>query len=238
MKLPIPQCVERISTGQLNDVWRITCVDQSYLFKWLNASEGLLLDREDELRLQDALAAKGLAPKVIDSDYSRWVLQAFVEGLTLTQSPLPRTEKLTIMVGLMVTLHQTRVDYQGPSFWQRLEGYFACASEQQLTRIRALQDQLTIDAAQSCLCHFDLSFDNIVLTERPVALDWEYASFGNPAVDFASAMLINRCSVAEQHDCFDEYRRQSPVSLKWDDVLAALQLMQWVNDIWYQLADD
>ena len=181
MKLPAPQHVERISTGQVNDVWRITCANQSYLFKWLNAAQGLLLNREDELKLQSALAVQGLAPQIIDSDYSRWVLQAFVEGPTLAQSQLPRTEKLTTMVSLMVTLHQTRVDYQGPSFWQRLEGYFACASEQQLARIHALQEQVTIDAAQSCLCQFDLSFDNIVLTERPVALDGEYASLGNPA---------------------------------------------------------
>ncbi|PYE32343.1 phosphotransferase family enzyme [Idiomarina fontislapidosi] len=238
MKLPRPQCVERISTGQVNDVWRIVCADNSYLFKWLNSHAGLLLDRRDELRLQTALAAQGLAPGIIDTDYQRWVLQHYVEGPTLAQSALSRAQRLDITMQLMATLHQTSVSYQGPTFWQRLDGYFKSAPSHITERIKSLRSRLEIDSTHVCLCHFDLSFDNIVLTERPVALDWEYASLGNPAIDFASTMLINACTVHEQHTCFAEYARLHPNRLQWNDVAIALELMQWVNDIWYQLADD
>ncbi len=87
-----------------------------------------------------------------------------------------------------------------------------------------------------CICHGDLSFENILFGDRPYLIDWEYARIGEPAYDLAACILINSLT-HEQQDfllhryAFESHCDMSELKIRTQYYLAALKPL---NQLWFK----
>ncbi|MCU4675010.1 phosphotransferase [Catenovulum sp. 2E275] len=88
---------------------------------------------------------------------------------------------------------------------------------------------------QLCLCHGDLSFENILFAEQHYLIDWEYARLGEPEYDLAASILINQFSETEQQsllNCYAKLAHQDLTELS-QHTQNYLMVLKPLNQLWF-----
>lgn len=146
------------------------------------------LNRSTERAVIRAVAAAGLGPGAVHCDPEAGVLlRPFIPGRPWTRADLLRQENLERLADRLRRLHG--VPFAGPRFdpvaaaaryAQQLDSDEARKRLQHLGEIHA-----SLEPVESVLCHNDLVCQNILESNGPVLIDWEFAAPGDPLFDLA-----------------------------------------------------
>lgn len=190
------QIVRALLGGQTNRSYLIEADAQRWVLRLGAAKTAAFgIDRQTENIIVRAAAVADLSPPVAHCDPKIGVLiTQYIDGTPLTDKPSASTRAhLFDLVGrihtLDVALPETDYYAHAETYWELLiaaeTAIPAKLISQRETIARARRD-LELDSSPRGICHRDLNPSNIIsCNEEFYILDWEYATFGACAFDYA-----------------------------------------------------
>lgn len=189
LKFPISETlnVVRCPGGLCNKLYRLSSAEGDFALRCNHpGSAELGVDRELEKRVLEAIAGQPWSPEVLACE-SQWLLTRWVDG-----APPARGDAtdLARLAALMRSVHSLRPEWPPLNMALRIQALvdggplWPESARHGLDRLLA---QYSLPEAL-CLCHHDWHPGNLlVMGDRWVLLDWEYAAPGDPAMDLAAA---------------------------------------------------
>ncbi len=199
----------------------------------------VLIGPAGQFALLDALAGSGIAPRPIAFDAAaRLLVTEFVDAEPATADALRRGEGIEVLASLLRRLHE--VAFPVPPF-----APFAYA-DRYVERLgglpgldrtdRARYDELLALAAHAlpgppCLCHNDVTADNLLLGANPKLLDFDYAVLATPILDLASAVFMNDLPPAVASHLLEAYH-DGPAPYPAEEFARVQRLLALLAHFW------
>ena len=235
-----PGDVRVLAAGLVNVSCRVARAGRTYLMRVAAAdSEDLGLDREWECRVLGVAAAAQIAPTVAHCDPAHGILVAgWLSGRTWTAEQARAADNVDAMAGLLRRVHSLPIveppRIMNPRTWIR---HYASALERRgaaAARFAGLADaadaRLESLAAfapvQRVLCHSDVHRFNVLVGDRLVLLDWEYAHVSDGFWDLAGWIANNDWAEEDAERLLCRYLERPPASAE----RARLRDMLWLYD--------
>lgn len=246
-QLDLPWSLQPLRQGAVNRCWKITSGQRSYFLKQQGVGSQTGVNRAQEIQLQRALSENTQAnsgqgvvcPEIVavSADY-QWILFNWLEADNLADSTaLNQPEKMQTLGRTLHQIHQQQVDLPRWSLAERLQTYLAACSKplaeeflRQLTPFQSLVQSW--DSEPATFCHNDLALEHILMTSPIAVVDWEYAGYGHPWFDIASAIVINQLGSEQQYQLCSAYQAASGIETEKTDLMPWCQLVKVINDLW------
>jgi Ser/Thr protein kinase RdoA (MazF antagonist) len=179
---------------------RVSTASGKFVVKVFTPDAPVLLGPSAQHALLGVLAEAGIAPRAIACDVSsRLLVTEFVEDIEIaTAERLSRGDGIPELAALLRRLHA--VAFLVPPFapleyaWRYLARIGGSDSLSRENRDR-FAELLALGArplpGPPCLCHNDLTADNVLLGTTPRLIDFDYAVIATPILDLASAVFMN-----------------------------------------------
>ena len=192
--------IRPLPSGAGGQSFRVVTSRGDVVAKLFEPDAPVLLGPARQFALLGALAAAGIAPRPIACDATaRLLVTEFVaDAEVATAEALRQGEGIDALASLLRRLHE--VAFAVPPFapFAYAERYLErLGGSRRLDRAdRARHDELLALAAhrlpgRPCLCHNDVTADNLLLGAVPRLLDFDYAVLATPILDLASAVFMN-----------------------------------------------
>lgn len=222
--------LEKIQSGEVNQVFRLHDGDNCYAVKSLADDDFSGINRLHQYILQEQLARRGLAPAPVwmSQDAALWVEQ----WCTVPADSQPRRAvcRATVLADVLATIHAQPISAHALDLPARLEHYLTKAqlsyNSALAVKIRQAIREFTlakVPIEHLVLCHNDLSWGHVVSMQPPVLVDWEYAAMGNRFFDLAACMSINQLNANQQEILLSHYCQQTGLALNHAQPLLAQQ---------------
>lgn len=223
-----PRILCKLENGLTNKSWLLGSDVGKFVLRISNQeSEKLGIDRGREAYILKLLVGCSFAPEVFYQNPIRGILVTkFSEGQVYTANSLPEnrqgtlTEKIEEYQKLPLDLPRFNYQVYLEKYWKKAQEKNLLKPEWQaswcgfLPRLEAFQNS----GWEPVLTHHDLQGDNLIATKQGLCiLDWEYAAKGHPAFDYISAGMT------------------SYTSYEKEDVLILLEVMSWMERLWWVL---
>jgi Ser/Thr protein kinase RdoA (MazF antagonist) len=179
---------------------RVSTSSGRFVVKVFTPDAPVLLGPTAQFALLGALASSGIAPRPVACDAAaRLLVTEFVEGAELaTVEGLQRGDGIVELAACLRRLHDVPfavprfapLDYAA-RYRARIGGAGALSDEDRARFDELLGIARLPLAGPPCLCHNDLTADNLLLDPRPRLIDFDYAAFATPILDLASAVFMN-----------------------------------------------
>ncbi|MCC5880544.1 MAG: phosphotransferase family protein [Idiomarina sp.] len=231
--------VEPLHRGEVNQCWKVTTPARSYFLKHQGNEAHNSINRVEEARLQQALFNAHLCPELVahNLDYT-WVLMGWVAAPTLASSPPP--EQMRILGETLARIHQQTPQLPRWSMQDRVNNYIAAVNRYQPAVASAMCAKLSPykrllkawDQGEPVFCHNDLALQHVLLSDPVRVVDWEYAGFGHPWFDVASAVEINQLTPGQESQLCAAYAGVSGVQLGGEDLAPWRELLKVINELW------
>ena len=192
------------------------------------------VDRAREARIWCAASDVGIAPSLVFVDpEERFIITEYVDGQTLNPSQLD--DSLTNQLfDLLADVHDLDVDTPALDYalyirvnWQMIESGLVLHNPdlaRQREPMQGLVAEFIAAQPQTGLCHHDPVISNVISADgRLYLLDWEYASRGFVAMDYA--VLSVDWGIADA-----EIVRRT--SLRPAELDMARQIYRYICDLW------
>lgn len=229
-----------ITGGLVNHCFQLQLADERcFLREGVLHAEALGIDRYRELYLLRHTLASALSPELLYAEpetgllVTRWV-DSIAESLGYWHSD----EGIQVLARLFVTIHSP-LPCSGHlamtlDLGNQLRFYLAriCVrrSEQTMFANKALALLGRLPPSRPVLCHNDLNPGNILHRGRWV-VDWEYAAFGDPAFDIATACRAFDLSLQQRNSLLKEYHLHGG-TCQQDRLTAMLLVADVVHLLW------
>lgn len=242
--------ISPLASGLVNESYRVIRDGRTYSLRVAaENSQDLGVDRHWERRVLEAAVAAGLAPAIECCDPAQGVLVAdWIDGRTWTEREIRQPDAIDCMALLLRRVHAlplvapTRT--MSPAAWiahyaagLRRRGLALQPRTQKLGG--AVEARLALLTAagspQPVICHSDLHRQNIMIADRIVLLDWEYAHVSDPFWDLAGWIANNEWTEEPASRLLAAYLGRS-----WSpDEYSRLQSLVWLYDyvclLWSEL---
>ena len=205
--------------------------------KWLGNDDFSGVDRQQQFKLQQAIAKLGAAPAPIwlNSSETLWVEQ-WIEGNSGCLAPHD-------LATVLYEIHQLPVDAPALNLWNRWQHYLDIANltDESPLYQRAVNLKSDVQASEQdltnvVLCHNDLLQGHVLTASQrpPLIIDWEYAAKGNRYFDIASCCMINKFSRDESEALVAAYATHiaAPVNEVFDNYYRHVELVSVTNALW------
>jgi len=219
---------------------RISTSSGRFVVKLFAPESPVLLGPATQFALLGALAASGIAPRPVACDAaSSLLVTEFVEGVEVaTAASLQRGDGIVELTTLLRRLHD--IPFAAPRFapldyaaryLARIGGPGALSGED-----RARFDELLAVAepplpGPPCLCHNDLTADNLLLGPRPRLIDFDYAALATPILDLASAVFMNELPAETASLLLDAYH-DGPAPYSVEEFARVQRLVALLAHFW------
>ncbi|MBE2895380.1 phosphotransferase [Pasteurellaceae bacterium HPA106] len=239
------QSAVREALALVPDTFKVSLADGGqYVVRYFSeARDELGAQRRFEPVLMESLASLAFVPTLYAHN-ALGVVYRWVDGQGVTQW---HDALLTQLAAQLKTLHQFSQQEQAhlhaiPHLDLMQHIFFLLqrippeAQSQWLLALDALPAYK--ESALTTLGHHDLHHHNIVLTpdNRLIWLDWEYASWSNPAFDLASVIVNNELDQSQQQLLWQHYLADNTVIKKTTQLKKlTTSYIPWVrllNDLW------
>jgi len=232
--------IRPLPSGAGGQSFHVTTARGAVVAKLFDADAPVLLGPARQFALFGALAARGIAPRPIVFDAAaRLLVTAFVEDADVaTVERLRQGEGIDTLASLLRQLHE--VAFAVPSFapLAYAERYLERQGGlRQLDRAdRARHDELLVLAAHPlpgppCLCHNDVTADNLLLGRNPRLLDFDYAVLATPILDLASAVFMNDLPPAVTTRLLEAYHG-GPAPYSVEEFARVRRLLELLAHFW------
>jgi len=236
-----PVDIRPLTTGLVNDSWQVARDGRLYSLRMSRTTGAALgLDRAWECRVLVQAAAAGLAPAVAHCDPTGGMVVAeWASGRAWTADEACARPNARAMAGLLRRVHALPVPHPArimdPRSWIDLyasasrRGGLPAASRSRELRAAAdacLDRLAALPQAGSVLCHGDLHRHNLLVADRLILLDWEYAHVADPFWDLAGWISNNDWTQAAAAELLAAYLERSAAPAESE----RLSLLSWLYD--------
>lgn len=234
-----PRLVRELGGGLTNRSFLIETADAQFVLRLASPHATLFgIDRQREYKILTDAAAAGIAPPVHYHAVDDGILiSSYLDGRPYApQSPTAATDAL---VALAQRIHALPTKLPVEDYYAHAERYRQRLEAAAVTlppAVIALGER--IRAEQACggdqpdrirVCHRDLNRANIIdRGGRLYVIDWEYATRGATAFDFAA--LIAEWDLPCAHVC-------RAAGLEREVLDHALRLYRYTCELWHRLSD-
>jgi len=210
--------IEPIESGTTGHSYRIDTMAGRYVAKVFSPESDALLGPQAQFELLTRLGPAAIAPKPAACIPSAGVLvtQYLPAAVALSPVELHRANRIHAIADLLGRLHRNAVgapryepaSYAG-KYLDRLGGLerLSPINRERGAEMLAIANSLNFDNA--CLCHNDLTADNILFGRSPMLIDFDYAALAPPVLDLASVSVMNHFAPAEDEQLLAAYRSDS-----------------------------
>lgn len=203
-----------IESGTTGSSYRIDTVATRFVAKLFSSDSDALLGPRAQFELLTRLAATGIAPRPAACDESAGLLvtEYIGDAAAVNSDEIHRAEWIQKIGVLLGRLHRSGVE--APKFepatyamryLSRLGGLERLSQPNRERGAELLELATNLDFDAACLCHNDLTADNILFGPSPKLIDFDYAALAPPLLDLASASFMNSFTPAEEQQLFDAY---------------------------------
>ncbi len=207
----------------------------------IDATDSVLrIDRQRERQILRDIAPRPFALPVLHSG-NNYLVSRYVAGAPVSRD----TFGIDQSAHLLRLIHQTPTQISARmNLAAAVNDWTRSIADERIGRMaEAILARQQVDCDVTCLCHNDLSPENILVSESgPVVLDWEYAAPGDPAFDIAGhieTMSLNRDETARLLDAYGDpvvaervpesrllfllitslwWHRQDPARTRWSEL--------------------
>ena len=191
-----PPLIEAFPGGRTNQNFRVQADGQTFFARVGIDLPHHFVRRVNEVRCARLAAAAGVAPEVTyDSDGI--LITNFIDGRTLQHTERIDDRTLDLVTDALQLVHgyDTPIDLNRFDPIEICRGNLAGLPRHVMTPARWRLLESVLDRAPNlrarCLIHADLIPENfIVAGDRAYIVDWEYAGYGDPAVDLAQIDVL------------------------------------------------
>jgi thiamine kinase-like enzyme len=233
-QLPRGLHCEHLAGGVEQRSFLVTVAARQYVLRLRADAMVALLDIETEARVMGAVAAAGLAPRVIAADRETGaLLTEYRPGATpWTPAAARAAANIDRAADLLRALHSVRATLPRFAATDIAERYFAdlaaggrhdvTLSEELARLARAYDGHYRADS----LCHNDLVAANVLDGGGLVLVDFEYAVCGAPILDLASLAGMNDYTESQRRELLRAYygERVPVTSAEFADVVRMVRL--------------
>ncbi|MEX2470195.1 MAG: choline/ethanolamine kinase family protein [Pseudohongiellaceae bacterium] len=217
--------------GKSNDTFLVAGGNEQFVVRINSPAHRLGVDRTAELQILTDIAAREYAPSVVFASEEILVTRYVTGGHPQPdqcRSWLDRAGRLFRTIHTTPTRVTTILDplQHAINYCKAIENpdrLITACLEKLLQRPQVTPDDV-------CLCHNDLLFENIISnTAGWVAIDWEYASLGDPAFDLAVLVETIDADDSELEILLDAYGSQHPRDRinYYRDLYRLIEIMWW-----------
>jgi len=219
--------VRRLGAGQASESWLLESPGgRLVLRRDTGLARRLGLDRAAEFELLCALAGTGLAPEPVRfvPEHGALVMR-YLEGEAWSPAELEGPERLRALGRLLRRLHDRPVAGKAfdPARIARHYARQASAPDSHILvgEVEMLADELYPEGMARHICHHDPHCGNLIGTDPPRLIDWEYAAAGDPLMDLAVVGRYHRLQGWQERVLLEA----------WSDGLADLELRERLKEL-------
>lgn len=196
-----PIMVEELSGGQTNRSFLLDANGRKLVMRVNAPAERFPgIDRAREARIWRAASDARLAPSLIFVDpEERFVITEYINGRTLDPSRIDGSS-IDHLLTLLADVHNLDIDTPALDYalyisvyWEMIESRTGIPNsdlKQHREPMEALVNVFIESEPRTGLCHHDPVASNVIQTgERLYMLDWEYATRGFVAMDYATLAI-------------------------------------------------
>jgi thiamine kinase len=198
------EVIKNFGSGLTNKSYLVAINDKRYVLR-LNAANSLDLGicRNREYHIHKQAHAEGLAPEIIlFSAENEFLLTEYIEGKSFSAKDFSCPDQLAKIALFLSKIHQLEKVEPPLDLSKYIDHYFKHIIDHDLKSALLVYKDTVVqllgedELIPKSVCHNDLLADNFMLLDSGclIALDWEYASVGNPLFDFSGVIesqLIN-----------------------------------------------
>jgi len=235
-----PRVLRRLPGGESNESWLVAWGDTRLVLRLDGldpATPGL--DRVEEVALQGAAAAAGLAPQprfggadFLVSDYVGDHVSECAGDDPAEDGEGPDPADAEARARLLRAIHALKVPARRlapAAYLEACEARAGAVPTALPARAREHCAALAIPGDAPVLCHNDLTAANCLRHRgRLLAIDWEYAALGNRWLDRARATGDSAAAV-------EAYLQRPPTRAERTALAAARALLPYLDALWYAL---
>lgn len=230
--------IERIKAGQSSDCFKVTTLlDEKQVKKYFVKYDDNADFFDNELRTSKEASLIDLSPRVIYSN-NNWLVNEFIEGVTLNHSLLTNKEKIEIALNLIKRCDILTVSLPTLNVKAIIDNIMlnTCFSSQQCEYVqRTLHKLPSIEVKELLVCHGDVNFSNIIVDkDNAWLIDFECTCLAEKEFELAMFFAINLLSANEQLYALNTYERISQ-KVKVDTHKLSFYLLYsyLINGLWY-----
>ncbi len=207
-KLGEIQSLTTIPSGQTNTCVKVEIkeTDQSalYFVKILNSKKLDQSEMANEGFARNWATENGLTPPCLfERAEIGTYIYPYIPNANLADAEITMADKINILAECLAELHKIAKPNKQGILKQRLATEIDLYAQSNPNanidpNLLLLAQQLDAQSPLNCVCHGDLSFDNIINCQPAMLVDWEYARISEPAYDLASAIVINNLSPIQE----------------------------------------
>ncbi len=224
------KAIEDIEEGASHYCFKVITGNGTYFAKYFESDRAT---RKNEHNVAVLTAKAGISPCVLHCS-THWLITDFIEVLKFDDQGID--EKIIITVGLINKCHQIKSDL-APLDLHAIVDYLV--NDKKLTfaqanAIRGMVKKLPdIKIVQPLVvCHGDVNFSNVLFTENPCLIDFEYACLAEPEYDLAMMIAINLLNAEQQKSLLSRYEKLSSIKISDKNIKLYLSYCYLINGLW------
>jgi len=222
--------------GLTNRNYKVEAADQCFVLRLDDEhTANFKLDRDTELKARNCACAAGLAPRVVFADNNHGILfSEYLTGDVWQAADLNETQNLVSLAELIREVHELPslgVRFDASQVMRHYAGNLIDSADLQAFAGRCQQIAMQTPVADSyCCCHNDVIAENIVVQDRLMLLDWEYACDNHPLFDLASVIGFHDLGAKQTDTLLSAYAGGADAILRehLDDQVRLYDSVQWL----------
>lgn len=208
------QSIEPLPSGSCGTSWLVETGAGHYVAKIFRKDAPALLGPAAQFRLLRRLAAAGIGPEPAgyDAGASLLVTKFIEDARAVSSAELGAPDRLAEVAALLRRLHAVAVDVPAFAPQGYAERYLEAIGGRALLRHedrRRFEELVALAAAplwgRRCLCHNDLTADNLLFGAKLTLIDFDYAVQGTPILDLASLVVMNGFDAGQTSALLEAY---------------------------------
>ncbi len=231
--------------------FKVSAKGKNYFVKFLTFDANLLdQDKQTQLQhnilnqqlaMQNLAQQAGFAAKIIEVDPAgKYIVCEYIEGVLLTDVNLTLVAKLKLIAKLLHKCHclqgsPVKIDLAKITTELLEKSSLSAMTKTKLARhIKQILADVASESSQLVVCHGDLNFSNVLLSEDNTwLLDWEYSIFAEIEYDIAMTISINQITGIDREFFIQQYCKNSNNPVNSLKVSVYIELAHIINALWF-----
>jgi thiamine kinase-like enzyme len=233
--------VRPVESGTTGTSYRIDTTSKHYIAKLFPADSDVLLGPKAQFALLDRLAPTAIAPlpAMCDEAAGLLVTEYIRDARAVSLDEIRQPARIRQLVRLLKILHRTDAAIHrfepkvyAHRYFERLGGRERLSPRdgQRSQELLELADDL--DDRTCCLCHNDLTADNVLFGASPRLIDFDYAVVASPILDLASVAVMNSFSPEQEMLLLNAYADDSELPFSGTDFVRVQRLVRLLSHFW------
>lgn len=236
-----------LESGTTGSSFLIETAASRFVAKVFSPQSDTLLGPEAQFDLLGRLESTGIAPMPAACVPSAGILVTrYIDAAAAVgTAEIKRPARIREIGDLLGRLHRSGVGAPkfdpasyAKKYFDRLGGFERLSKSNRKLGAELLDLATSLDYETTCLCHNDLSADNILFGSSSKLIDFDYATLAPPILDLASVSVMNGFAPADELQLFDACDTVAKVPNFTAEFARVKRLVQLLSHFWSLASSD